>query len=66
MNGYEIARRIRKIPGTEDVSLTAITGYGREEDRRKSLEVGFSLHAVNPVDATRLKTVLSTLGKSEK
>jgi two-component system, chemotaxis family, CheB/CheR fusion protein len=66
MNGYELARRIREMPGMKDVSLIAVTGYGREEDRRTALEAGFSLHLVKPVDIARLETVLSTLGKSEK
>jgi two-component system CheB/CheR fusion protein len=66
MNGYELARRIREMPGMKDVALIAVTGYGREEDRRTALEAGFNLHLVKPVAAARLETVLSTLGKSEK
>jgi two-component system, chemotaxis family, CheB/CheR fusion protein len=66
MNGYELARRMREIPGMKDVVLIAVTGYGREEDRRTALEAGFNLHLVKPVDAGRLGTLLSTLGKSEQ
>jgi two-component system CheB/CheR fusion protein len=66
MNGYELARRIREMPGMKAVPLVAVTGYGREEDRRTALEAGFSLHLVKPVDPVRLGNVLSTLGKSEK
>ena len=66
MNGYELARRIREMPAMKAVPLVAVTGYGREEDRRTALEAGFSLHLVKPVDPVRLENVLSTLGKSEK
>ena len=61
MSGYELARRLRELPGTEKVSLVAITGYAREEDRKASAEAGFDLHLVKPVDTIRLKRLLDTL-----
>jgi len=62
MNGYELAQRLRQIPGMETARLVAITGYGSEQDRRAAQEAGFSLHLTKPVDPDRLKKLLATLG----
>jgi two-component system, chemotaxis family, CheB/CheR fusion protein len=61
MNGYELARQMRQLPGVEAVRLVAITGYGREADSRAAHEAGFDLHLVKPVDAIRLERLLATL-----
>ena len=44
MDGYEVARRLRRMPEGEPVLLVAITGFGREEDRRRAEEAGFDRH----------------------
>jgi len=54
MDGYELARRLRQLPGTSGAMLVALTGYGREEDRRKALQAGFDHHLVKPVSAETL------------
>jgi two-component system CheB/CheR fusion protein len=64
MNGYELARRLRELPSMKEIPLVAVTGYGREEDRRTALEAGFTLHLVKPVDPVRLENLLSTLADS--
>ncbi|MGC1676833.1 MAG: response regulator, partial [Candidatus Binataceae bacterium] len=61
MNGYELARRLRQLPGTETTRLIAVTGYGREEDRQAANEAGFNLHLTKPVDPSRLKSLLASL-----
>ena len=48
LDGYEVARRLRKTPGFDRVVLAALTGWGQQEDRRRSLEVGFDHHIVKP------------------
>jgi signal transduction histidine kinase/DNA-binding response OmpR family regulator len=58
MDGYEVARSIRERPDSGRIVLVALTGYGREEDRRKSREAGFDHHLVKPVE---FETVLSLL-----
>ena len=61
LDGYELARRLRQSPGTASATLIALTGYGREEDRRRSLEAGFDHHLVKPVCPERLSSLLSSL-----
>ena len=61
MNGYELAQRLRQLPGWKAVRLVPITGYGREADSRAAHESGFNLHLVKPVDAVRLERLLATL-----
>jgi CheY-like chemotaxis protein len=58
MSGYEVARRLRSSPSTDKALLVAITGYGRDDDRRKSKEAGFDHHLTKPVDFTTLTDVL--------
>ncbi len=49
MSGYEVARQLRARPGGEAVRILALTGYGQDEDRKRSLEAGFDGHLVKPV-----------------
>ena len=48
MNGYDVAKLLRQLPGLEHTVLVALTGYGQEEDRRSSREAGFDHHLVKP------------------
>jgi signal transduction histidine kinase/CheY-like chemotaxis protein len=50
MNGYEVARRLRRQQGFENALLVALTGYGREADRILAVEAGFDRHLVKPVE----------------
>ena len=59
MDGYEVARRLRKLPETEKVLLIAISGYGQAEDLRKSKEAGFDHHLVKPADPGKLNALIS-------
>ena len=59
IDGYEVARRLRKDPATRRIKLIALTGYGLAEDQRRVLEAGFDLHLVKPVSIDQL---LSALG----
>jgi CheY-like chemotaxis protein/anti-sigma regulatory factor (Ser/Thr protein kinase) len=54
MDGYELALRLRSMPGLERVRLIAVTGYGQPSDRERSAEAGFDHHVVKPVDVTQL------------
>ncbi len=63
MDGYEVARRLRRQPWGKDVVLAALTGWGQHEDRRRSAEAGFGHHIVKPPEPKALDTVLSELKK---
>jgi CheY-like chemotaxis protein len=55
MDGYEVARQVRKDPATQHSLLVALSGYGQEDDRRRSHDAGFNHHLVKPVDFDRLR-----------
>ncbi|HEX6976723.1 MAG TPA: ATP-binding protein, partial [Vicinamibacterales bacterium] len=55
MDGFELAERLRAIPGLSGIKLVAITGYGLEVDRRRTRDAGFDEHLVKPVDLERLQ-----------
>jgi PAS domain S-box-containing protein len=58
LNGYEVARRIRRERG-DGVVLIALTGWGQEEDRARSKEAGFDHHLTKPVDLDALQELLA-------
>lgn len=57
-DGYEVARRIRALPGAPPY-LVAMTGYGRPEDREAAEAAGYDAHVVKPVDSDALARLLS-------
>ena len=61
MDGYEIAERLREIPQASRIVLVAITGYGQDEDRRRSREAGIDHHLVKPVAPDALLKLLDSL-----
>ncbi|MBT2324911.1 response regulator [Variovorax paradoxus] len=54
LDGYEVARRMRRTSGTEAALLIALTGYGQSEDRQAALDAGFDHHFVKPADPNAL------------
>jgi PAS domain S-box-containing protein len=58
MDGYEVARLIRREPGLESIRLVAHTGYGSPEDRRKARDAGFDAHLVKPAGLDELDAAL--------
>jgi PAS domain S-box-containing protein len=61
LSGYEVCRRIRERSWGKDIVVIALTGWGQDEDRRKSREAGFDGHLVKPVDYDELLALLSSL-----
>ena len=59
MSGYEVARKLHALPGLADVTLIAMTGYGQEDDRRRSREAGFTHHLTKPVQPEQLRQLLA-------
>ena len=66
MSGHEVARRLRSQPALRDVTLVALTGYGTEDDRRRSRSAGFDDHLVKPLDLAALKNHLHSLAPNRK
>jgi CheY-like chemotaxis protein len=58
MDGYAVARELRRRPETRAIRLVAVTGYGQAEDRRRALAAGFDQHVTKPVDAGMLDELL--------
>jgi two-component system, chemotaxis family, CheB/CheR fusion protein len=61
MSGYEVARRLRRQRGGRKTTLIAVSGYGQEEDRRKSREAGFDHHLTKPVNYDTLTSLINSL-----
>jgi len=61
MDGYELCRRMRAEPALGKILLVAVTGWGKEEDRRRSQEAGFDRHLVKPVEPQSLQRLLTHL-----
>jgi two-component system CheB/CheR fusion protein len=61
LNGYEACRRFREQPWGKKMVVVALTGWGQEEDRRKTREGGFDYHLVKPVDLEALQALLARL-----
>jgi two-component system CheB/CheR fusion protein len=66
LNGYEAARRIRAAAGREMPTVIALTGWGQDEDRKRSAEAGFDHHLVKPVDPGALAAILSSAAERRR
>jgi len=60
-SGYDAARQIRGEPWGRNMVLIALTGWGQEQDRKRSREAGFDHHLVKPVDPKALMKLVSEL-----
>ncbi len=61
-DGYAVARSLRALPETAGACLIAVSGYGQDEDRRRSHEAGFDRHLTKPVDLSELRQILELSG----
>jgi CheY-like chemotaxis protein len=59
VDGYSLARTIRSEPSLRDVTLVAVTGYGREEDLQRAAEAGFDRHLLKPVELDVLEVLVA-------
>lgn len=64
LNGYEVAQRIREQAWGASMYLIAVTGWGQDEDRQRSTEVGLNQHMVKPVEPAALEKLLADLKTS--
>ncbi|MCE9566344.1 MAG: PAS domain S-box protein [Planctomycetes bacterium] len=65
MDGYEVARRLRKTPGLGHTVLAALTGWGQQEDRRRTADAGFDHHLVKPLEPKALEGLLAELERPQ-
>jgi CheY-like chemotaxis protein len=63
LDGYEVARRLRALPEGRNLLLVAMTGWGQEEDKRRTAQAGFDHHLVKPVDPVKLEKLLAEYSK---
>lgn len=66
IDGYEVARRARRDPRLARIVLVALTGYGREEDKRDALAAGFDRHLVKPVEPGAIEGLVAHLARSSR
>jgi PAS domain S-box-containing protein len=59
MDGYEVARRLRKEDCCKNATIVAVTGYGQPEDQRRTREAGFDDHLVKPINYDDLMHVFA-------
>jgi PAS domain S-box-containing protein len=66
MDGYQVARAFRADFTMADSTLVALTGWGQEEDRKRSQEAGFDHHLVKPVEPERLEELIANCGNEHR
>ena len=66
LNGYEVAKLIRKQPSLKDVVLIALTGYGQESDRQASMDAGFNHHLIKPARLAQVRQILASVVEHRK
>ena len=59
MDGYEVAQKMRELPGLRNIRLVAVTGYGRSDDRLRARDAGFDDHLTKPVEFALLERTLA-------
>ncbi len=57
MSGYQVATKMREIPGLENAFLIALTGYGQARDRELAMNAGFDEHVVKPMDFAKISSL---------
>jgi CheY-like chemotaxis protein len=61
MDGWEVARQLRRDPAMKEVKLIALTGWGQDEDRKRTESAGFDHHIIKPVDFALLQKLLASI-----
>ena len=61
LDGYEVARRIRRLPEARNTMLVALSGWGQDRDRRQAEAAGFDCHLVKPAEFAAVQALLQTV-----
>jgi PAS domain S-box-containing protein len=59
LNGYEVARQLRREPWGRAMKLIALTGWGQESDKRRAIDAGFDLHFTKPIDIAQMQALIA-------
>ncbi|WP_256077523.1 ATP-binding protein [Massilia sp. YIM B04103] len=59
LNGYDLARALRRLPALRKALLVAVTGWGQQKDRQQAFDAGFDLHVVKPISFERIQAILA-------
>src|SRR6185437_8633781 len=65
LDGYAVARALRKEPWGADAMVIALTGRGQEEDKRQAASAGFDVHLTKPVDPGRVASLIASVARRE-
>ena len=65
MDGFEVARRMRREAGLDRSLLVAMTGYGNNDHRERAVESGFDMHLTKPVDPEELRRLLASVSHED-
>jgi PAS domain S-box-containing protein len=63
LDGFEVAKRLRQQTALNGIVLVAMTGYGQESDRQRSLDAGFNHHLVKPTAFSKVQQILATVSQ---
>ena len=61
MNGYDLARTLRALPGYDKVPMVALTVFSMFDDRKRSLDAGFNAHLTKPIEPRTLLDLIEHL-----
>jgi two-component system CheB/CheR fusion protein len=61
LDGYEVARRLRRLPGLQRTMIIALSGYGDAKDRERSRQAGFDHHLVKPAEVDKIEELLASI-----
>jgi signal transduction histidine kinase/DNA-binding response OmpR family regulator len=65
LDGYQVAERMRRHPAHRRTLVVAVSGYGQEEDRARSMAAGFDYHVVKPIDPVVITGLLASLREGQ-
>jgi DNA-binding response OmpR family regulator len=66
VDGFQVARHLRRVPALARATLVALSGYGGENDRQRCREAGFDYHLVKPVEAELVLDVVEAHGRGRR
>jgi CheY-like chemotaxis protein/two-component sensor histidine kinase len=66
MTGYDVARRMRLLPGMQKTLLVALTGWGTQDDRQRTRDAGFDRHLTKPAELPAVEELLRTAAEAKR